>query len=229
MIEVVINGVAIKAVAEHYPGFWRRAARGEWEPSTYAVIDQLVTPDTVVLDLGSHVGAIALYAAHRAARVIAVEPDPRSLTMFDANIAANPLIADRVVTIRKAIHPTHGRVVLGSRAEGGDSMSSVVIGRFKTTWEVDTVTPRELAALLPPGQPAFVKMDIERGEYAVVPKADALWRHPHLALLLSVHPELFEGRCAHLCATLGLARLSRALGRYSRSRVDDRVFLFTRR
>jgi FkbM family methyltransferase len=229
LIHARINGVVINAAAEHYPGFWQRAADGVWEPSTYAAIDRHVTADTVFLDIGSHIGAITLYAAHRASRVISVEADPRSLAMLEANIAVNPIVAGRITVVAKAIHPTRERVVLGSRAEGGDSMSSLVLTPFKTTWTVESVTPEDLAAMLPRDRPIFVKMDIERGEYLVVPRAGALWSHPHLVLLLSLHPELFEGRLASLRSALGARRILKALGAYTASSVDERVLLFTRK
>ena len=229
MIQARINGIVINAAAEHYPGFWQRAADGAWEPSTYAAIDRHVTADTVFLDIGSHIGAIALYAAHRASRVISVEADPRSLAMLEANVAANPLVADRITIVAKAIHPTRERVMLGSRTEGGDSMSGVVLKPFKTTWDVESVTPEDLADMLPRDRPVFVKMDIERGEYLVVPKAGALWSHPNLVLLLSLHPQLFEGTLAWLHIALGSHRIFKALRAYTASRVDERVFLFIRK
>lgn len=228
MIAVRINGVAINAVSEHYPGFWQRAADGEWEPSTYAAIDRHVTPETIFLDIGSHIGAIALYAAHRASRVICVEPDPSSLTMLRDNVAANPLVADRITIIAKAIYPTPQPVSMGSRSAGGDSMSSFVFRHPRTTWLVDAITPGELSAIVGSDRPVFVKMDIERGEYLVVPKAGRLWGHPNLTLLLSLHPQLFTGGFAALASALGSRRIFHALRAYDAARIDEGVWLFTR-
>jgi FkbM family methyltransferase len=220
MTTIRINDVPINAVEEHYPGFWQRAAEGQWEPSTYALIDRYVSPETVFLDIGSHIGAIALYAAARAARVICVEADPVSLRKLRANVAANPSLAERITIIDRALYPTHEPIVFGSRSNGGDSMSTFALRDLKTTWPVETITPRELVALTPIEVPLFVKMDIEGGEYIVVPAAGVLWSRPNLVFLLSTHPQLF-GALDTLGVVLKSRRVLHAMRGYHVSSVDD--------
>ncbi len=185
---VVINGRRLSWAQEHYPGFWDNVARGAWEPQTYRAVDRHVTPDTVVVDIGANIGAITLYAAERAARVISFEPDPLSYAMLLANIDANPALAGRITPIAKAVHASKTPIRFGSQRSGGDSMSSAVLPDLETVWTVETVTPDQLDGMLPPRHiPVFVKMDIEAGEYDLVPAAAALWRRPNLTLLLSTH------------------------------------------
>lgn len=216
-----INDVTFNAVEEHYAGFWQRAAAGQWEPSTYQVIDRHVSPATAFLDIGSHIGAIALYAAARGARVVCIEADPISLRKLRANVAANPTLAPRITIVARAICPDGASIVFGSRGGGGDSMSSFALGGLKTTWPVATISPREVVRLLPSDAPVFVKMDIEGGEYAVVPASGELWARPNLVLLLSTHPQLF-GAIGTPSIALKSRRVFRALGDYRVSRVDDR-------
>ena len=110
MPEVTINGTRLAWIAEHYAGFWRKVERGEWEPQTYREIDRHVGADTIVLDFGANIGAITLYAAWKAARVICFEPDPLSRANLIANIAINPAIAGKITVVAKAAHAVAGEV-----------------------------------------------------------------------------------------------------------------------
>ncbi len=148
--------------------------------------------------------------------------------MFAANVAANPEIADRILVIPRAAHATPGVVSMGSRTRPGDSMSTVALHPCVIAWPVEAITPAELAAFLPRDRPAFVKADIERGEYALVPAAGAIWRHPSITLLRSVHPELFDAVDAASLAWRGLRRVRSALADFACEPVDARVLVFTR-
>ena len=191
MPEVIINGAGLNWVAEHYAGFWHKVERGEWEPQTYREIDRHVGADTIVLDIGANIGAITLYAARKAARVICFEPDPLSCANLIANIAANPDIAGKITVVAKAAYASAGEIRLGSQASGGDSMSSTILPDVKTTWSVETITPREIDAMLPQDPvPVFVKMDIEGGEYDLIPAARPLWERRNLTLLMQTHQDV---------------------------------------
>ncbi len=52
------------------------------------VLSQLVRPGDTVLDIGSGIGAAALYLAPRCARVVAVEDDPQAVRYLSHNCAA---------------------------------------------------------------------------------------------------------------------------------------------
>src|SRR5215210_5961012 len=138
---VVINGIRINWVKEHYEGFWGKVQRGEWEPETYREIDRNVTAETIFLDFGANIGAITLYAAHKASRVICLEPDPISHANLLANIQANPDIAGKISVIAKAAHRSRDAIRFGSQRSGGDSMSSAILPDLKTVWTVETLIP----------------------------------------------------------------------------------------
>jgi FkbM family methyltransferase len=189
----VINGIRINWAKEHYEGFWCKAERGDWEPQTYREIDLHVTPDTIFIDFGANIGAITLYAAKKAARVICFEPDPRSRANLLANIQVNPDIAGKITVVAKAAHSSGQPIRFGSQACGGDSMSSTILPDLKTVWTVETMTAHEINSMLPTEAiPIFVKMDIEGGEYDLIPAARALWNRPNLTLLLQTHQNVLE-------------------------------------
>jgi len=225
MQQVTINGTRLNWTAEHYDGFWGRVERGEWEPQTYREIDRHVGVDTVVLDLGANIGAITLYAARKAARVICFEPDPLSRANLTANIAVNPDIAGKITVIAKAVHAGAGEIRLGSQASGGDSMSSTILPDVKTSWLVETITPHEINAMLPQDPvPVFVKMDIEGGEYDLIPAARPLWERRNLTLLVQTHQDVLARWMDRDTIRSMTARMFTALRDYAVQRVypDER-------
>lgn len=210
----------VLSVADDQPTFWDKVEGGLWEPETLALIDRQVAPGTTFLDLGAWVGPTALYAAARGARVIALEADPVALAQLRRNLAVNPALAQRIEVLARAVHAAEGRVAFGARRKPGDSMSSVLIAPGAATWMADTMTPLALAARIGPGR-LFVKLDIEGGEYQLLPAMRPLLDRADCMVLVSFHPgilatvlpdaaqrdaatrralEAFEGFAAHALA-----------------------------
>jgi FkbM family methyltransferase len=177
-------------VADDKPTFWDRVATGAWERGTFVALDQVLEAATTLLDLGAWVGPVTLYAAALGARVIAVEADPAALVQLRANIAANPDLAARIQVVDRAVAPQPGTVSLGARRKPGDSMSSALLAGAERSWDAVAITPAELAGMV--GHPVrlVIKLDIEGGEYALLPRMGPLLARPGTALLLSLHPEI---------------------------------------
>lgn len=160
-----------------------------------------------MLDLGAWVGPITLLAAARGASVLAVEADPAALGQLRRNLAANPGLAPRVTVVPRAVAPEPGPVTLGARRKPGDSMSSVLLGGADLTWETEAITPAELAAALPPAGDLFVKLDIEGGEYGLLPAfGPLLSRDPRI--LVSFHPAILQESGEEDVATRTVAALA---------------------
>lgn len=172
-------------VNDRQPTFWDRVEAGSWEPGTLLALGALIRPGTAFLDIGAWVGPTALYAAALGARVVAVEADPAALEQLGANLAANPDLAERVTVVPRAAHPVLGRVALGVRRKPGDSMGSVLLAGRAGGWEAQAATPEDLAAML--AEEAVVKIDIEGGEYALLPALGPVLARAG-AVLVSFHP-----------------------------------------
>ena len=179
---------AVLSVADDQPTFWDKVEGGLWEPETLALIDQQIAPGTTFLDLGAWVGPTALYAAARGARVIALEADPVALDQLRRNLAVNPVLAQRIEVLARAVHATEGRVTFGARRKPGDSMSSVLIAPGAVSWVAETITPAALAARIGAGGRLFIKIDIEGGEYELLPAMRPLLERPDCRALVSFHP-----------------------------------------
>lgn len=188
---VRLAGVDI-AVADDKPTFWARAEAGDWEPETLAALAEATGPGVTVLDIGAWVGPTTLFAAARGARVLAVEADPAALRQLAANIAANPTLSPRIRVLARAAAPEPGLVRLGPARKPGDSMSSILHGGREGAWEVEAATPAALmaAATALGDGPLTVKIDIEGGEYALLPLLVAALPDRATTLLCAFHPRI---------------------------------------
>jgi FkbM family methyltransferase len=185
---IVRLGVHTIRVADDQPTFWDRVEAGTWEPGTLRVLDDLLGPGSLFVDIGAWVGALTLYAAALGAEIVALEADPRALDQLGRNLAANPDLAARVTVVPRALTAEGGAVRMGARRKPGDSMSSVLLAGAGETWTSPGMTPGELASRLP-GRADLVKIDIEGGEYGVLPRLGPLLDGGP-ALLLALHPDM---------------------------------------
>jgi FkbM family methyltransferase len=179
------------AVADDKPTFWDRAEAGRWEPETLAALEEAVSPGCTVLDIGAWVGPTVLFAAALGAdRVVAVEADPRALELLRGNLAANPALAARVSVVAAAAAAGPGPVRLGAARKRGDSMSSALLAGAADAWDTIGVAPAELVALAGGEGPLVVKVDIEGGEYDLLPALAGALPSRCRRLLVAFHPML---------------------------------------
>ncbi|MFC5287414.1 FkbM family methyltransferase [Actinokineospora guangxiensis] len=99
------------------------SSNGVWEPEVTDLVDSLIEPDTVFLDVGSYVGYHSLRVLARLATsgtVVAVEPDAEAVKLLRHNVSANvsPAIADRLAVLEKAAWDGPAALV-GRAAPGG--------------------------------------------------------------------------------------------------------------
>lgn len=168
-----------------FPEFWDSVINGMWEPDTFRLIRavHLARPNGIHLDIGAWVGPTALFAAHFAARVVALEPDPRAFSELLANIQLNPSIASRARVFRHCLGAKTGPVVMEGPLPLGSSMSRVTGSGSgvripsrdsaekdwpvaRASWPAMCSTPMEFAAKtgLNPDAITLIKVDVEGAE-----------------------------------------------------------------
>jgi FkbM family methyltransferase len=192
-------------VTDDKPTFWDKAASGAWEPELLATLEAQVAPGSVFLDIGAWVGPTSLFAALLGAKVVAVEADPAAADRLAANVAANPALAPRIRVLRRAASAEPGIIRLGAARKPGDSMSSVLHAARDGSWAVEAATPADLVAAAEeagPG-PLVVKIDIEGGEYGLLPALFAALPARTRAVVAAFHPGLLReaGRAEQDIAT----------------------------
>jgi FkbM family methyltransferase len=103
------------------------SSNGVWEPAVADLIDSLIEPDGVFLDIGAYIGYHALRVLTRlgtSGAVVAVEPDPKAVSLLKHNVAANTPehIADRLTVVEAAAWDTDGTLVTDPAMGGGISV-----------------------------------------------------------------------------------------------------------
>ncbi|MCA3378173.1 MAG: FkbM family methyltransferase [Roseomonas sp.] len=194
-MELSLRGQRV-VVSEAHQAFWEVFQAGKWEEATLDTFDRHLNSSTVFLDIGAWIGPTTLYAAGRAKRVIAIEADPVAAGLLRTNIALNPLLAERIEIIERAVSPQGGTLRLGSKGSKGDSMSSVFFGEKENSWEIETITPAEINTKLGDDEPVFLKMDIEGAEYHVLSGIRPLLERREIAALVAFHPTFLPGNKA---------------------------------
>jgi FkbM family methyltransferase len=190
-MRTITIGEAGFAVADDKDSFWDKVAEGRWEPETLAAICDLADERTLLIDIGCWIGPITLLAAALGARVLTFEPDPRAFELLSANIAANPALAPRVKLHHVAVSPAAGRIRLGSPKKPGDSMGSILAAESgAVSWEAEAITPALIADMAAGAGRIVLKMDIEGGEYALLPHLGPLLSSRTVAALIAFHPRL---------------------------------------
>lgn len=145
----------------------------------------------VVVDVGAHVGTVALQAAKHGAFVYAVEPAPINIDMLKRNIMRNDL-QDRVTVVEKAVASESG-LSLPLRDEPlcpGQKSLAFNVGK-QIGCDVETISLADLLAGITE-KIDFLKMDIEGEEFVLSagPPVPELSRVGFISI--SLHPPTNE-------------------------------------
>lgn len=172
--------------------FWDRVENGDWEPHTFSVFDRFLNPEHSYIDVGAWIGPTVLYGAHLARHCYAMEPDPVAFSRLRENVLLNESLQPRITLSPQCLSATCGPVSLGNKTStaGGDSMSSLLFAGDAVNWEVSGITLERFLLDQTIRDCSFIKMDIEGGEFEVLPAIAGCLTERRPTLYLSLHPEL---------------------------------------
>lgn len=183
-----INGRSLAAdVSPRYEKFWKLFGEKRWEPTTFEVFDRCLTPKSHYVDVGAWIGPTLLYAAHIARRCTAFEPDPVAYCALEKNLSHNPGLAERCSVHHAALAENDGLIPMIAPDGAGKSETSCLLPNGQGSFEAKAFDAarlfRERLA-----DADFIKMDIEGGEYDVIPAMSEFIRDRRPQVLLSLHP-----------------------------------------
>jgi FkbM family methyltransferase len=186
---IVKNGHKWKA-HDQDAAFWNRVEEGTWEPLTFSVFDRFLDAEHSYLDIGAWIGPTVLYGASVARHCYAMEPDPLAYSELCRNVDLNASIKDRVTLSRQCLAAACGPVRLGNKtsSRGGDSMSSLLFADSRVSWEAEGVTLERFFSDNHICDCSFIKMDIEGGEFEVLPAIAGYLAEQRPTVYLSLHP-----------------------------------------
>lgn len=199
MREVTRDGATFKVRDDMavWAQFWDLYEAGSWEPQTTALFDEVLGPGGLLVDFGAWIGPTVLWAAHRGAQVLAIEPDPVARGALEDNIAANGF-GDRVGVVAGAISTQTGTAKLDHAPVGefGDSRSRLSgNGTAIRTWTLPDLLAE---SAISPDDVSLVKMDVEGYETTLCPTLGPWLAKHRIPALIELHggypvPEWFDG------------------------------------
>lgn len=182
---------------------------GKWEEDTFNIFDYYANNDKIYIDIGAWIGPTVLYNANKYKKIYCFEPDPVALDRLSQNISVNDF--NNIVIIDKAISDKNGYSKFGGNGELGNSMSTLLVSlnnsddffndygrknqwlsseeRKKDIIEVKTITFETFIEdyKINIDNIGLIKMDIEGGEYIVLPTIlDFLKKHKPI-FYISLH------------------------------------------
>ncbi|AXG69440.1 ribosomal protein L11 methyltransferase [Kordia sp. SMS9] len=180
--------------------YWSYINSIDWEPHTFAIFDQFVHADSVVLDIGSWSGVLTLYAAKIAKEVHALDPDPVCFHELNVNVNLNPAVADKIKTYQTAISDTQETVRLSARETYGASSSSILERKRDTenSLELKTISLVDFLENEHIQTVDFIKMDVEGAEFRILPTiGKALEKVNYPTLYVSFHYSFLNENLYH--------------------------------
>ncbi len=173
-MEVKCRKVKFEVDESLHPDSWQYIINEEWENETFDVIDYFVKKKDTVIDIGCWIGSLSLYLAANGAKVYAIEPDPVAYAGFLENIRLNPTLETSIFAFDIAISPKTNPVTLHARQTYGGSSSSILNRTLdkQHACEVKGVSFSDFIEQNKLQQVDFIKMDIEGGEFEVLPSMD---------------------------------------------------------
>lgn len=168
--------------------YWQAIAQADWEPETFRIFERFVDRAHSYIDMGTFIGPTLLYGCQIARRAYGIEPDPVAFRELKHNIDANRPVTDNVELFELCIAPQSGEVAFGNCGDGGDSVSSLLFGDRKTHWTVKALSFEDFARQNAITDCNFIKIDIEGGEYQLLPTMSNYLKAHRPTLHLSLHP-----------------------------------------
>lgn len=173
--------------------FWAQLQLEIWEPETFKIFDVFLDKNHSYVDLGAWIGPTVLYGCQMAKFCYAVEPDPVAFKYLKNNIDLNSQFCFRVKLYDQCITDFSGTAYLTPKSkEGGDSMSSIIFEKSPTSWEVRGTTFNQFMLDNSIKDCNFIKMDIEGGEFTVLPTMQEFLEEEKPTIHLSLHPPLMK-------------------------------------
>jgi FkbM family methyltransferase len=155
-----------------------------YEPKTFKIFENLLSGRDIALEVGIDASQTTFVTALLAGKLIAIEPSSRSISYAQSILEVNPNLKDRIVLIHGALSDTNEDVVFGPNQRLFDEIH---FSPLSTPLKVKGFTIERLEQIAK-AKITFINMDIEGGEYIVLPAMKNWIRERRPTLLLSLHP-----------------------------------------
>lgn len=199
-VEPVRNG-ALRGykwiVASGVDGYWL----GTYEPEMGDAVARAVAANGVFFDVGAHAGYYSLLASRLVGangRVVAFEPDPRSIGYLKQHLQLND--ASNVSVVEAAVADVAGAAKFAPEAGGSGGALSPTGTAMVTTVTIDALV--DIGALPAPN---YLKINAEGAEFRVICGARKVLRTIRPTVFLATHNPAVERQCLSALESLRYA------------------------
>jgi len=176
--------------------FWKNIESCRYEPDTLRFLEDNLTMNSVMMDVGAANGAMTLIAAQLGSRVYSYEPDPDMFAVLSKNLELNPKLNNCVILKNTAISTKEGEIEFGKSADRS-ILSDIVIGDNPTPGrrvEIVSLSAEIKRIQISSTHNLVIKMDIEGAEWRILNDVHSLasLKAAKAKVLLAVHPGFYR-------------------------------------
>jgi FkbM family methyltransferase len=202
---------------------------GSWEPQSWRIIEGDLPPGGTLVDVGAHIGYYSLKAAPvlgPTGHVLAIEPNPETVKILEANIRASA--ANSVSVQPVACSDTEATLELFAAPEGNtgeSSLSRANASQEKAVQRSYRVRARPLDDIVRESgvtRVDAIKIDVEGAEFLVLRGAQDTLRRFHPAILIELLDRQLRAMGSSIAEVMSFFR---AHG-YAVRQQDDKNFEF---
>ena len=191
-IKIEKNGKTFFVNSSNNASFWASMQVGVWEPETFKIFDIFLDKNHSYIDLGAWIGPTVLYGCQNAKFCYAIEPDPVAFKQLKNNVDLTPNLISRISFSNSCVMNSSGITYLTTKGEFGDSCSSTTFKKSSKSIKVPSTTLQQFFLDNSIADCNFIKIDIEGGEFSVLPNMSKLLEEEKPTLHISLHPGLME-------------------------------------
>ena len=192
----------------YYGIFWELVETEKWEPQTFLVFNTVINHLTTVIDFGAWIGPTALYAAHFAREVFAMEPDLVAYQEAHRNINLNSERLRNIHIYHRCISTKRESVKMNRGPNAaGDSMSTVNRNNGTTGIPVQCDTLDSMVLEFNMQTPIFLKVDTEGFEAELVPTWHSFVLKYRPTIYLWMHQQLRKYSAIEKAGVIAVLRL----------------------
>lgn len=172
---------------------------GSYEYEKQLLFQKMISPGSIVFDLGAHVGFYTLLASvlvGSKGQVFAFEPMPKNLHYLKEHLQINQI---NNVTVTEAAVSEKSGVAYFEQTESSFQGHLSSQGSIR----VDVVSLDELIAEGKIPTPDYIKMDVEGAEVQVLHGAKSLIEKSHPTIFLATHGDEIQRECRQFLSSLG--------------------------
>lgn len=163
---------------------WRQIRLGFWEPKTFKIISTLLNSKDCALEVGIAESQTTFTTALYSGRLIAIEPSKDSFLYAKSILEVNPSLRDKVILIHGALSDRSQTEIFGRNQRLFDEIN---FNSKSKSIEVMGYTIEDLQNMVDT-KITFINLDIEGGEYIILPSMIKFLNENKPTLLLSLHP-----------------------------------------